>query len=626
MKLKADYTFLSELMTKANIGWWEANLETQSYTCSEYLSTLLELDENGIISFEDFNKRILKEEQRPTTVHSFDSSRQISETVYLLDTCKGAIWIRSKICLQETAPNGEKKVYGIAEAQDGPDMASAYQAFQRSKQLLYNIYQNSPVGIELYDNNGLLIDLNDKELEMFHLERKEDALGINIFNHPIFPEEMKEKLKRNENADFTIRYDFSKIGTYYKTQKQSGFIDLATKVSILYDDNRTPINYLLINMDKTATTVAYNKIQEFESYFEHIGNYAKVGYANYNLLTGNGFAQKSWYKNIGEKEERPLKEIIGIYEHFHPEDQTIVNEFITNAQKGHGDKFSREVRVLREDGTYSWTQINLLLNKYAPQDNIIELILINYDITELKRTQELLIKAKNEAEQSEMLKSAFLANMSHEIRTPLNAIVGFSSLLPNTTDANELRHYHTQINRNNELLLKLLHDILDISKIEAGHIELHPDWFNLSELITRTIMDHTPDTPPKVKLTSIQPEHDYLVELDSARIKQILNNLISNALKNTIEGYVQIAYTTDEQQVQISVSDTGCGIPQDKLNTIFERFEKLDSFAQGAGLGLPICKSIIDMMNGNITIHSEIGIGSTFKITLPCQILKVETL
>lgn len=134
---------------------------------------------------------------------------------------------------------------------------------------------------------------------MFHLNKKEEILGINIFENPIFPEEMKKKLRRNEDADFTFRYDFSKVGSYYQTEKREGTIDLVTKVTTLYDDNHQPINYLLINADKTEMTVAYNKIQEFESFFELIGDYAKVGYAHYNIKTQKGYAQKSWYKNIG---------------------------------------------------------------------------------------------------------------------------------------------------------------------------------------------------------------------------------------------------------------------------------------------------------------------------------------
>lgn len=582
-----DFTFFSQLMANANMGWWKANLSTANYECSDFIVELLGLDQTGVISFEDFNKRIQKEEQLSTTVHSY-GVYQRPEVVYLLDTVKGSVWVRSKVCFQETDEDGNEIVYGISEVQDGPDMASAYQALQYSERLLSNIFKYLPIGIELYDMDGVLVDLNDKELEMFHIEKKEDVLGINIFDNPIFPKEMKERLKKNEDADFTFRYDFSKVGSYYQNTQKQGTIDLMTKVTTLYNSEHQPINYLLINADKTETTVAYNKIQEFEEFFELVGDYAKVGYAHFNILSGHGYAQKSWYRNVGEADETPLSDIFGTYRHFHPDDRALLIRFLDDARKGLTTKLSKEMRVLREDGTYTWTHVNLLVKKYAPQDRIIEIISINYDITELKRTEEMLVKARDKAEASDRLKSAFLANMSHEIRTPLNAIVGFSSLLTSTENAAEKELYNSLIGHNNKLLLNLINDVIDLSKIESGYLELRPDWVNLTELLDESVAEYAHQVPSGVELLTNYPAHDSLVELDKLRIKQILSNFLSNALKNTTTGHVEIFYEVDHQSVRIGVKDTGRGIPQNMLEKIFERFEKLDSFAQGAGLGLPI--------------------------------------
>ena len=618
-----DFTFFSQLMANANMGWWKANLSTANYECSDFIVELLGLDQTGIISFEDFNKRIQKEEQLSTTVHSY-GVYQRPEVVYLLDTVKGPVWVRSKVCFQETDENGNEIIYGISEVQDGPDMASAYQALQYSERLLSNIFKYLPIGIELYDMDGVLVDLNDKELEMFHIEKKEDVLGINIFENSIFPKEMKERLKKNEDADFTFRYDFSKVGSYYQNTQKQGTIDLVTKVTTLYDSEHQPINYLLINADKTETTVAYNKIQEFEEFFELVGDYAKVGYAHFNVLSGHGYAQKSWYRNVGEADETPLSDIFGTYQHFHPDDRPLLIRFLDDARKGLTTKLSKEMRVLREDGTYTWTHVNLLVKKYAPQDRIIEIISINYDITELKRTEEMLVKARDKAEASDRLKSAFLANMSHEIRTPLNAIVGFSSLLTSTENAAEKELYNSLIGHNNKLLLNLINDVIDLSKIESGYLELRPDWVNLTELLDESVAEYIHQVPSGVELLTNYPAHDSLVELDSLRIKQILSNFLSNALKNTTTGHVEVFYEVDHQSVRIGVKDTGRGIPQNMLEKIFERFEKLDSFAQGAGLGLSICKLIVEKMNGRVLVDSQLGIGTTFVIELPCRSMLVE--
>ena len=613
-----DFTFFSQLMANANMGWWKANLSTANYECSDFIVELLGLDQTGVISFEDFNKRILKEEQHSATFHSF-GVYQWPEVVYLLDTVKGSVWVRSKVCFQETDEGGNEIIYGISEVQDGPDMASAYQALQYSERLLSNIFKYLPIGIELYDMDGVLVDLNDKELEMFHIEKKEDVLGINIFDNPIFPKEMKERLKKNEDADFTFRYDFSKVGSYYQNTQKQGTIDLVTKVTTLYDSEHQPINYLLINADKTETTVAYNKIQEFEEFFELVGDYAKVGYAHFNILSGHGYAQKSWYRNVGEAYETPLSDIFGTYRHFHPDDRALLIRFLDDARNGLTTQLSKEMRVLREDGTYTWTHVNLLVKKYAPQDRIIEIISINYDITELKRTEEMLVKARDKAEASDRLKSAFLANMSHEIRTPLNAIVGFSSILADTEDIAEKKEFCNLINHNNALLLKIVDDILDISKIEAGYIDLHPTWFCLSDLIMESATEYRMKAAGRLGIRIHKPRQGYMAELDTKRVKQILNNFLSNALKHTQEGYIDITYGVTEQGIEIKVTDTGCGIPQDKLPVIFERFEKVDSFKQGVGLGLPICKSIAECMGGSIGLTSEAGVGTTVWVTLPCS-------
>ena len=604
------------------MGWWEANLATECYTCSEYISEILNLDETGTISFEDFNKRILNEEQGPTTVRSFDV-QSMSEVVYLLKTPKGSVWMRSKICFREVDDKGNTIVYGIAEMQDGPDTAIACQALQRSERLLHNIYKNLPVGIELYNKEGVLVDLNDKELDLFHVDSKEELLGINIFENPVFPEEMKERLRNNEDADFTFRYDFSKLGEYYSNNKAEGTIDLVTKVTTLYDENHNPVNYLLINADKTETTVAYNKIQEFEEFFELIGDYAKVGYAHFNILSKQGHAQKSWYKNIGEESGTPLSEIIGTYKSFHPDDRDLILQFFEEVQKGNADKLSHKIRVFRENGECTWTHVNLFVRKYAPQDKVIELISINYDITDLKQIEEMLVNERDRAEASDRLKSAFLANMSHEIRTPLNAIVGFSSLLASAENVVEKELYNSLISHNNELLLNLINDIIDLSKIEAGYLELHQNWFNLTELLDECVAEYARLLPSGVELLTSYPEHDALVELDKLRIKQILNNFLSNALKNTIRGYVEVFYEIDKHCVRIGVKDTGRGIPQNMLEKIFERFEKVDSFAQGVGLGLSICKSIVDKMNGRIQVYSQLGLGTTFIAELPCHAILV---
>lgn len=604
-------------MNKANIGWWEADLKAETYKCSELISQLLGIGEDGLISFEDFNKRILKEDQGYATFPSFDKVQQTVEEIYLFDTPKGHVWIRSKACFQETDENGNTKVYGIAETQEGIHIASAHQALQNSERILHNIYKNLPVGIELYDKDGQMVDLNKKDMEMFRISNKEDILGVNIFENPILPEEIKQKIKDNENADFTFRYDFSKINKYYQPNSTTGFIDLTTKVTTLYDHNHEPINYLLINVDKTEDTIAYNKIQEFESFFDLVGDYAKVGYAHFDALSRDGYALRSWYRNVGEEEGTPLPEIIGIHSHFHPEDRAVMIDFLDKVIKGESSKLSRDVRIRRADGNYTWTRVNVLVRNYQLQDNIIEMLCINFDITELKETERMLIGAKEKAEEADRLKSAFLANMSHEIHTPLNAIVGFSSLLEEAEDAEEKHLYATIIEENNKLLLQLISDILDLSKIEAGTFDIIPEQVDAQQLCNELLQSMQVRATEQVEILLAPELPELTFTSDKNRLYQVLLNFVTNALKFTSEGSIVIDYRINGNEVRFSVQDTGMGIEPEKQEAIFTRFVKLNNFIAGTGLGLPICQSIVTQLGGKIGVESEPGKGSCFWFTHP---------
>lgn len=490
-------------------------------------------------------------------------------------------------------------------------------ALDNSEKILRNIYKNLPAGVELYDKDGYLVDINDKELEIFGLSDKNEALGVNLFDNPNIPLEVKERLRAKEDVNFSINYDFSKINQYVDSRR-NGIINLTTKVTALYDSQNRFINYLFINIDTTETTNAYTKIQEFENLFLLIGDYAKVGFAHFNVLTRDGYAQDTWYRNLGEKEGTPMPQVIGVYAHVVPEDQAVLKNFVGEVKTGKATSLRKEVRVCRENGKYTWTSINVMVRDYRPQDGIIEMLCINYDITPLKETEQKLIIARDKAEELDRLKSAFLANMSHEIRTPLNAIVGFSSLLAETDSRNERQEYIKIVQENNELLLQLISDILDLSKIEAGTFNFVYTNVDVNETCAEIIKSMSMKVSKGVELIFEEPFPECYIYTDKNRFTQVISNFINNALKFTQQGSITLGYEqVSHQKIKFYVRDTGMGIPEEKQKSVFERFVKLNTFVQGTGLGLSICKSIVSQMGGEIGVDSTEGIGSCFWFTHP---------
>ena len=258
---------------------------------------------------------------------------------------------------------------------------------------------------------------------------------------------------------------------------------------------------------------------------------------------------------------------------------------------------------------------------FAWIDGQIAHVITSVDINHQKTIEEELRVAKEKAENLDRLKSAFLANMSHEIRTPLNAIVGFASLLIESDDKKERQDYVDIMQENTELLLQLISDILDLSKIEAGTLDFtmdHLDIKSFSEDIMRNY-DIKEDKPVPVLLAPDLPE--YYIYTDKKRLMQVITNFINNALKFTNEGQIMLEYRhkAESNEIEFAVTDTGMGIAPDKVDQVFDRFVKLNSFSKGTGLGLSICRSIIEHLGGTIGAESEMGVGSRFWFTHPLE-------
>ncbi|WP_370862048.1 sensor histidine kinase [Parabacteroides faecis] len=302
----------------------------------------------------------------------------------------------------------------------------------------------------------------------------------------------------------------------------------------------------------------------------------------------------------------------------HPANLENFNNDVINARQGKIQKNISQIRCNFDGKGYQWWEFRYTYNL---EEDIFNGLCLN--IQQSKEAEQELINARQKAEESDKMKSAFLANMSHEIRTPLNAIVGFSNIIAEEEEvelsAEERKEFLGLINSNSELLLKLINDILDLSRIESGKMDFSFKSCNLADLMKNIYHTHQVLMPAEVKLQIDIPEKPIVIETDALRLTQVITNFINNASKFTHEGYIRIGYTYDitEETVDIYVKDTGIGIPKEKQQAVFERFNKLDEFAQGTGLGLAICQVIIKRFGGEIRLQSEKGKGSCFTIALP---------
>ena len=360
--------------------------------------------------------------------------------------------------------------------------------------------------------------------------------------------------------------------------------------------------------------------KEMESLFKCASGNANVGVAHWNYCTGKTSSTDLWYFNMGEdRQEKGVVEVIKTHAHVHPDDRNELNDMVDKTIRNEIQNFSRSVRVWTGE-SWSWIRCFCILNDYEPEKNNIRLVFLNMNIDELKESEANLIAAKAKAEESDRLKSAFLANMSHEIRTPLNAIVGFSNLLQNERDENRIKEYSEIIGVNNRLLLQLIDDILDLSKIEAGVLNFADDKIDLFSFFKELEATHSLRGAIDVRFV-YEADEPFNVSIDSNRLNQVMGNLLGNAFKFTKEGHVSFGYKKQGDDVWFFVEDTGIGIPHDKRDSVFHRFVKLDSFEQGTGLGLSICSTIVAHWGGEIDVESEEGKGSTFWFTIPLSIL-----
>lgn len=513
---------------------------------------------------------------------------------------------------------------------------------EESRQLLSELgtkfqlfFNNLPLGVELYDSEGYLIDVNDTDAQIFGSTRNQ-LIGINLFENPAVPNNVLDNIKKGKAFSFPLVYDFNKVrsANYYSSQLSDNKKYLQVKGFGLNDDEFGRIGYLLIISDNTEKQLKDEQTQNNLAILKAVllSGYSIVG--EYDIEKRLFFIdpvlndhQSAYNNNLFNylKANSPIP-----FEHLRQMCYSIDSTApLLQVIDGKLDHCSIISRTVVENET-TWIRISAQSHKTKGYKRPNKIVCHVTNITEEKLLEEKLYQAEYETRQSELemqkvreadkLKSAFLANMSHEIRTPLNAIIGFSNIIAVADEKEEKEEYVKIINNNSDLLLRLITDILDFSKIESGVLDYSLVDVSLKEICNEQYQVHSLKMPDGVSLVcDFDALPDISICTDPRRVTQVISNLISNATKFTNTGSITLSYRMVDKCVLVEVTDTGIGISPENIDAIFERFVKINSFKQGTGLGLTICKTIIEALGGMIGVDSEPGIGSRFWFTLPYE-------
>ena len=581
---------LQKSLDASGIGWWQLDFGQREMTCSQLAAELFGADRTRI-SFEEVY--LLPGEEHRARIYTRCAALKVSDTLdETFVTANGGRCLQVRAVEAGDDPRtGVRTVFGTVRritegTPENADLASinqSYKATQRNYSHLAQLIEHLPIGYLrvniLRDKSGEAVDY----LLSYINQQAGSILGIRTQDHA-------GKTAREVGID-----PLKHIPTFEHIPSRSFWEQTGKSPDgkrsyrcLIYNTPGDDDELVILLEDITDATRSREQLDDFENLFSLVSDFAHVGCVNYNLLTGEGYTKGPWVQNYGEREDTPVSQIIGTWQYVHPDDRDRMKQLLARLERGEITSCADEVRVIRPDEPMRWLMTHVICRDYRPEEGVIDLACVNYDITKLKRTEEELREAKERAEESNKLKSAFLANMSHEIRTPLNAIVGFSELLANENRDETRREYTDIILRNNTLLLQIISDVLDLARIESGRMDIERTQFDARDLCREIADSLRLQRRPGVELRVEEGLPELFITEYRQGLAQVLNNFTRNALKFTGKGSVTIGFRRIPGHIRFYVRDTGIGIAPEDRERIFERFVKLDTFTQGTGLGLSL--------------------------------------
>ena len=622
-ELKRNLDKLNEAEEASNTGHWELDLIQNKFYWSENIYYLFEIEKNtnGNLLFSDFlemvhpdDRTLVQEEYRKSI-----KNNKTNIIEHRIVTGKANIKTVQQRFKTEYDEKGRPiRSYGMLS--DITQQKEAHQKLIESEELYRELFESESDAIFLIENKtGNILEANKAASELYgftygellkmkntELSAEPDSTKNVTESSPIIKDNVvfiPLRYHKNKNKE---KFPVEITGRFFNWKNKDVHIAAIRDISLriktdeaLRESQRT-LSVLMSNLPGMAYRCLNDKT--YTMMFVSKGCKALTGYEEKELIYNNTIS----YSELVHKD--------------------FSADLWSNIQGAldKGEQFEAEYKIVTKEGKEKWVW-EKGMGIFSGNNKLIALEGFITDITDLKKTQYDLIKAKEKAERSDQLKSSFLANMSHEIRTPMNGIVGFSKLLLRDDLPNELKQkYVSIINNSSQQLLNIIGDILDISSIETGNVELYKTEFSITELLN-AIADTFALQAEEKSIQIIQsikiPEHKDIIFNDKTKLQQVIVNLVNNAIKFTHHGKIVIECTDQNNNFIVSVTDTGLGIKKDKLNSVFDRFNKGDNdltyMYGGTGLGLSISKAYVELMGGAISVESEPKKGSKFYFTIP---------
>lgn len=496
--------------------------------------------------------------------------------------------------------------------------------FDRLQSDYETMFNHTSIGTQCYDADGTLLRINDAACKILGVDinKRQSFIDskVNLFEIPYF----QDIIDRNHPVEtYTVIKDEpgKRNSRFLSEDGDKGTHYIETFITPVYDSNGHLSRIIVNNADMTEKNMLRHKVEEYAFQMKYILKASGVLTWTYDPKTHTSI---SIAENNNMSESLDWKDLIRNVAEC---DRNKVGMIFEKMDTHEMETFSVQVRFERTYVDASTAYYTIHGTPFRNENGEICYYMgLCINITQLINIQKKLEKEKEEALKADKLKAAFLASVSHEIRTPLNSIIGFTDILQNANNENEKEQYKKIISANNERLLTMIDDMLFLSKLESNIIELNHQAVDVEQVFIDTFEQFRGMMyGSNVKLLYNRHNTSCIITTDKEIFRQVLTNFMTNAVKYTKMGYIRMGYDCCSQGgVRIFVEDTGIGIPKEKQEAVFNRFEKLGSFVHGAGLGLSICSDIAKKLNGKIGVESEVNKGSTFWMWIPCKVKAIK--